>query len=391
MRRGVLLKWQASNASGWGLLALNVFQHWACDPDIEPRIGCPIGPDALSGMDPLREMAIRPAVEASNRFAAELALGDVDLCGRRVVVLDPVGNEFLTTPPFRLGMRTIGRCVFENTQLRDAQHRLERYDSLLCASHWNADLLRANCRIPVTMIHEGIDHSQFFAGPRSGVLDLGHFYIFSGGKIEFRKGQDLVLLAFREFAAHHDDAVLVTAWHSPWPQHSAGFQGRLAHPLVQNAQGELEITRWAVENGIDPRQFIELPRTSNHMMPSILREMHCSVQVSRCEPCTNLPAKEAMACGVPVILANNTGVRDLVDAGNCVPLEYQSPVFGAAARGTEGWGESSVEEIIAALEMLYTDTRARAQIAARGAQWIVEQRRTWRDHAATLKEFLLKL
>jgi hypothetical protein len=40
--------------------------------------------------------------------------------------------------------------------------------------------------------------------------------VFTGGKIEFRKAQHLVLMAFREFAARHDDAVLVAAWHSPW-------------------------------------------------------------------------------------------------------------------------------------------------------------------------------
>ncbi len=40
----------------------------------------------------------------------------------------------------------------------------------------------------------------------------GKFWVFSGGKLDFRKGQDIVLAAFKRFAENHKDAVLVTAW-----------------------------------------------------------------------------------------------------------------------------------------------------------------------------------
>jgi glycosyltransferase involved in cell wall biosynthesis len=193
------------------------------------------------------------------------------------------------------------------------------------------------------MIHEGIDHSLFFPGPRSGVLDPDCFYVFSGGKVEFRKAHDLVILAFREFAARHDDAVLVAAWNSPWPE------------------------------------------------VSVLREMDCALQVSRCEACTNLPAKEAMACGVPVILAKNTGTLDLIDGDNCVALTTQDPVMGQPGMGTDEWGESRVEEIVSALEKLYTDTQMRKRIGAHGVQWIVDHGRTWQTHANKLKAHVLSL
>jgi glycosyltransferase involved in cell wall biosynthesis len=182
--------------------------------------------------------------------------------------------------------------------------------------------------------------------------------VFTGGKIEFRKGQDLVIRAFREFAARHDDAVLVAAWHSPWAGSGAGYGHNLEHALGQDEKGTLQIRRWAIENGIKPHQFIELPLTANSLMAAVLREMDCAIQVSRCEACTNLPAKEAMACGVPVIVPNNTGNR---------------------------------EEIVEALETLYTDTARRKRIGARGAQWILEKQRTWRDHARLLKDHLLSL
>jgi glycosyltransferase involved in cell wall biosynthesis len=92
-----------------------------------------------------------------------------------------------------------------------------------------------------------------------------------------------------------------------------------------------------------------------------------------------------------VILPNNTGTRDLIDADNCLALNSQDRVSGAPGVGTEGWGESRVEEIVEALERLYADTELRRRIGAQGAAWILENRRTWSGHAASLKAHLQTL
>jgi glycosyltransferase involved in cell wall biosynthesis len=387
-----MLRWQAGSLSGWGVLGLNLFEHWAAGPDIQPVMGVPLELRAFPGTSPLRYAAMRPAADASNEFLAALTAGKVDLREQSVLVIDPFGNGAVPAVTYADtgGIHNVARCIFESTRI-ESTAALGPYDSVLCASEWAAGILRAVTDKPVTMIHEGIDHSLFFPGPRSGILDPDCFYVFTGGKIEFRKAQDLVIPAFREFAARHDDAVLVAAWHSPWAGSGAGFQANLPVPLGQDASGAIQIRRWAIENGIQPHQFIDLPLTANSLMPAVLREMDCAIQVSRCEACTNLPAKEAMACGVPVILAVNTGTRDLIDTDNCVALTSQDPVTAPPGVGTDGWGESRVEEIVAALEMLYTDTQRRKRIGARGAQWILEHRRTWRDHAAILKDHLLTL
>lgn len=388
----VMLRWQAGSLSGWGTLGLNLFEHWTAGPDIQPLMGAAIDLRVLPGISPLRYAAMRPAADASNEFVRALTAGTLDLREQAVLVVDPFGNGLVPAVSYadKRGVRNIARCIFESTAI-DSTAALEPYDNLLCASEWAAGILRSVTNKPVTMIHEGIDHSLFFPGPRSGILDPDCFYVFTGGKIEFRKAQDLVLLAFREFAARHDDAVLVAAWHSPWSGLGAGLQGNLQHPLHQDESGALQIRRWAIDNGIEPHQFIELPLTANSLMPAVLREMDCALQISRGEACTNLPAKEAMACGVPVIIPNNTGSRDLIDTDNCIALNSQDPVIAPPGIGTDGWGESRVEEIVAALEALYTDTQRRKSLGARGAQWILEHRRTWRDHAALLKDHLLTL
>lgn len=390
----ILMRWQANSFSGWGVLGMNLFQLWAADPDIQPLMAAPIVPRNLAGIDPLRHTVMQPAVTVANQFLEELAAGKSDLRRLGVVAIDGYGNRFAANVPrgTQVGFRNVARCIFESTRMEDGE-RIKGYDSVLCASQWSAALLRTATDIPVTMIHEGIDHSLFFPGPRSGVLDPECFYVFTGGKVEFRKAQDLVVLAFREFAARHDDAVLVTAWNSPTPEVSVGFQGNLSAPLRADSSGALDLQRWVGENGIPPHQFIALPMMPNFLMPAVLREMDCVLQVSRCEPCTNLPAKEAMACGLPVILADNTGTRDLIDVDNCVRLTSQDPVPGEPGwdTGTDGWGESRVEEIVESLEKLYTDSQLRKRIGARGAAWILERGRTWQAHAAALKSHLLSL
>ena len=96
-----------------------------------------------------------------------------------------------------------------------------------------------------------------------------------------------------------------------------------------------------------------------------------------------------MACGVPVILAPNTGVKDLVDDGNCLPLTRQQPVRNFDQCGTDGWTESDVDEIVESLERLYSDSALRKSIGKRGAEWLLEKDRTWQSHARQVKSLLL--
>ena len=252
-------------------------------------------------------------------------------------------------------------------------------------------MVRARTNRPVSVIYEGIDPSLFCPGSRSGLMSRDKFYIFSGGKIEYRKGHDLVLRAFREFSRHHDDAVLVTAWHSPWPHISVGFKGTLDVPLELDDRGFLNVKKWVADNEIDPSRVVEMFSTPNQLMPTVLREMDVALQPSRAEPCTNLPAMEAMACGLPVIVANNTGVKDLVGRDNCVPLNDQRAIPTVDENyPTDGWGESSIDEIVDALEKLYADKARRENLGASASSWIREHR-TWQKHASELKDLVISL
>jgi glycosyltransferase involved in cell wall biosynthesis len=115
-------------------------------------------------------------------------------------------------------------------------------------------------------------------------------------------------------------------------------------------------------------------------MPNLLRSVDACLALSRAEACTNLPLKEAIACGVPSVIAANTGVNDLrqdVPAGWC---EHQKKVSCRGA-GTEGWGETDVDEALDALEAIFQDSLAAKRRALEGSEWIRSER-TWERFAA---------
>jgi len=387
-KQPILLDWSASNTSGWGIVGLNLFLQWMQDNDLQPLLGAPIGEHDVTGYEPKRLLAAQKAFAESNRFQSDLAR--LRSAGMRLdmPVVKGLGNG-LAYQGGVVGTPNLGRCIFEDTRLEDLNEKLSPYDVVVCASVWNAQLLKANSNKRVELIYEGVDETLFRPGPRTGLLDQKKFYIFSGGKVEYRKGHDLVLLAFKEFSQRHDDAILVTAWHSPWPQLSAGFKGKARAPLELTPEGKIHVKKWVAMNGINPDKVTEIPLIPNPLMPGILCDMDCALFPSRAEACTNLPAKEAMACGVPVIVAANTGVHDIIDAGNCIPLMHQTPVHDFTECGTESWGESDVGEIINALEHLYADSSLRNKIGRTGAAWIRGRGRTWSNHARLLKSLIM--
>jgi glycosyltransferase involved in cell wall biosynthesis len=385
-RRDVLLNWQLGTGFGWGLLGVSLMGQWAEDPDLRPLMGFPIEPGLLNTVDPLRKLRLGPAIAASNLALQRWGPCDPSIC-LDAIQIDGMGNDFLA-PNLRRSKRMIGRPIFETSAIDTARERLSPYELLLTASTWSARMLEHATGRRVQVIHEGVDVATFCPGPRSGWVDPNRFHVFSGGKIEFRKAPDLVLMAFERFAARHADVTLVTAWQSPWPHLAAGFKGRLAVPVRQVAGGLMDVKGWAGANGIDPDRVVDLGHVPNVLLPSVLREMDVALQPSRAEACTNLAVKEAMACGVPVIAARNTGMLDLLTDANSIPLRDQAPVPAPPGLGTDGWGESDLDEMLEALEFAYRNRSAGAALGAAGRTWLLDHDRTWQGHAAQLKSWL---
>lgn len=373
MRQPVVLHWGISSFFGWGVYGLNLALNWAGDPEIEARTSFPISPDQIV-VDPLRRMALRAFEVQSRQFVDQLKARADQKVGVEAPVLVALGNDFGTSKgPANTelsGRPSIGVVFFEVPHLsQDVLDRARAFPLVVCGSTWNEQVLRAHGLANVTTVIQGIDPTLFHPAPRQGVLS-GRFMVFSGGKLELRKGQDLVMAGFARFAKRHPEALLVTAWHSPWPKLAATLDhSGQAAKISFSDNGKPDLAQWARDNGLADNQFLDLGSVPNALMPPILREMDVALFPNRAEGGTNLVAMEAMACGVPTILSANTGHMDLIDGNNCYALEQQATVSGegGAVGSVAGWGDSDVDEIEEKLERAWRDRTDARRRGERGA------------------------
>jgi glycosyltransferase involved in cell wall biosynthesis len=396
MRRPVVIHWGISSFFGWGVYGLNLALNWArADSGMEARAAFPIPADQIV-IDPLRRATLRPFELQSRRLADQLKERQGQQVNVEATVLMALGNDFgASRGPYETEIRGkpgIGVVFFELPQLDEASlERARAFPLIVCGSTWNAEILKAHGVMQVETVIQGIDPSLFHPASRQGILS-DRFMVFSGGKLELRKGQDLVMAGFARFARRHPEALLVTAWHSPWPQlaRSLDRSGKAA-PLVFGENGKLDGAAWARENGLQDNQYIDLGAIPNALMPPILREMDVALFPNRSEGGTNLVAMEAMACGVPTILSANTGHLDLIDGDNCYALTDQATVAGegAGVGDVAGWGESSVDEIEASLERAWRDRNEARRRGERGAAKLAGY--SWARTADHMKRIILKM
>jgi glycosyltransferase involved in cell wall biosynthesis len=390
MRARVVINWSVSSFTGWGVYGLNLALHWSRDPDLEPMTSIPITPDEIA-VNPIQRKALAPFLALSQALQANLpplgaarfplecpVLTDIDL--------SPNGFEYPIS-----GRPTIGMVFFDTAKLGVAA--IERARSLpliVTGSDWNRRILQAYGLDNVANVLQGVDPALFHPAPSGGWLGE-RFCVFSGGKLEYRKAQDIALAAFRLFAQRHPEALLVTAWHCPWRGLAQTLdQSGLLAPVQFHGDGQIDVAGWARANGIATDQILDLGAVPNHEMPSVLREMDVAVFPNRCEGGTNLVAMECMACGLPVILSRNTGHLDLIEAENCFPLEHQGTLGGhrAGIGAVPGWGESSVEEVVETLETVFADRAEARRRGQRGAATMAKL--TWQQTADQLKALVLQ-
>ncbi len=386
----VMFDWGVSSYFGWGIIGLNLMLNWARRPDLSVCCLMPINPNDLA-LNPLERAIIDPALRQSREAWNRLrGAGKVRV---PYVVLHGLGNNLSASSGAKSGMSvfgtpSIGVPVFESTRFdNDVRERASIYPVVVAASTWNRDVLVDLGIGPVEVILQGVDTTHFHPGPRKGLF-ADRFVVFSGGKLEWRKGQDLVITAFRIFAQRHADALLATAWNSPWPKLAQSLNAnRTLQPIPFTRDGQVDVLAWTQANGISRRQMLNLGSVPNAEMPRILREVDVALFPNRAEGATNLVAMECMACGTPTILSCNTGHRDLIGGENCYALERQKAILHP---GCQGWGESDVDEIVEALETVYQNRAEAQRRGSRGAEMMGE--RTWAQYldklAALIRPYL---
>ena len=312
----LILGYPASSFGGWGIEGLNMLLHWP--GEILTAMPDPVPPELREG-DP-RQPLLERRVAASKNFQARLATHKGAVTAAAPVFL-PLGNEFeayrVAGGVFLSGRPSVGFPYIDEPRIAArCKARLQQYTAIVAASEWNRQVL-ADLGCEARLIHQAVDTALFNPSIRKRRAD-GRFRVFSGGKCEWRKGQDIALRAFARFAARHDDAVLVAAWGSTWREPPMTFAGRTplgAPPGAEN--GTPDFAAWAERAGIKRHQFEVVPPVPNCRIPDVLATVDCAIFPSRAEPGANQPAMECMACGIPTALSRGTGHDDLESPWNC--------------------------------------------------------------------------
>jgi len=299
------------------------------------------------------------------------------------------GHEFVPECPAR-GRVNFGNEVFEQELTDRSVENAKRFDVVFVASNWCLERMREKGIPNGGLLLQGIDTRIF--RPAESKREDQRFVLFSGGKFELRKGQDLVLRAFRVLARKFPDMTLVTSWHNLW-RSSLQTMAASAH-----IRFELKGSAWANQlahlcaiNDIDPQRVVALPPGNPEQMAAAYRKADLGLFPNRCEGATNLVLMEFLACGRPAIVSFNSGHCDVVSDQTAILLKNQRnlEIKDAGNRVTARWKEVSVDDIIAAVEYAYHH-RAETQIlgaraAAELARW--DWARAAQEVLATMKRF----
>lgn len=388
-----ILNWQPSSVHGWGVYGINLALNWLREGRLFPIFSQAFQMELIR-LDPIRQAKFHTLHQATTELERQLLQQPVgQSLNLDLPVVHALANGLKTNSSFNQQM-LISSCLtgvvfFEDTNLTlDAFQRANLYRLIITGSTWNQRVLEANGCQNVTTIMQGVDHTIFHAENRASPTPE-RFLVFSGGKLEFRKGQDLVVKAFSRFVEIYPDAVLVTAWHSPWQNLAQELDhSGITTPIVYDQNGRVNVSDWLIQNGIPSQNFMDLGLIPNNQIANTIRQMDLALFPNRAEGGTNLVAMECMACGIPVILSGNTGHLDLVQDGNCLILKDQKPVSHFKV-GTDGWGESQVDEIMDHLIFAYNNRDYIAHIGAQGADFMKQY--SWEKQSAKLGDLILAL
>ena len=241
------------------------------------------------------------------------------------------GDEFQPFVPEIPPPAHVGFTVFEANSFPPSLIEWvgRNYRSLATGSSYCAEVLRSHGLGNVSTVLHGVDTQLFQPRdePRSFLQD--RFVVFSGGKFEFRKGQDIVIRAFKVFQDRHADVMLVNCWHNRW---AATRDTMKSSKLIDYHAPTTDSHRsWISEllasNGIDLARVITIGKRDHRLLPLVYHATDLGLFPNRVEGGTNMVLMEYMACGKPVIASFNSGHKDILRPENAVLIEGHSPML----------------------------------------------------------------
>ena len=202
---------------------------------------------------------------------------------------------FVVNPDFSKARRglwgnpSIGHFYYEKEELTDEmiQNMKRDFDLMIAGSKWNEKILRDHGIENVKTIQQGVDREIFNKkGKTSPYGD--NFVLFSGGKFEHRKAQDIAYAAFKVAKERHGDICLVTTWTNLFDKDAKIL-------------------------GVGEKDIYHMGLMDQKGLAGVMCDSDIGVFPNRCEGGTNLVLMEYLACGRPVVANDSTGQKDVLD------------------------------------------------------------------------------
>lgn len=253
------------------------------------------------------------------------------------------------------GRENYGYTFFENELTDNSIENAKKYDLVLGGSRWCRDRMLEKGINNCAVLIQGIDPVNFY--PISEEKSQDDFVVFSGGKFELRKGQDLILNAIKILQEKYADIFLVNCWYNIWPQ-SMQLMNCSRYMKFEYKEGcsWKETMNHVYEiNGLDPARIETCELVANEKQREMYKKTDIGVFPNRCEGGTNLVLMEYMACAKPVIASHTSGHKDIVSANNALLLDELQDINLVDADGKlfGRWQEPSLEQLVSTIEYAY--------------------------------------
>ncbi len=321
--------------------------------------------------------------EFARRCEFEAVLPDTpDLAGKQIDghVLVVAAGQMETYCPLR-GAFNYAMGMFDHELLPEAREKAAAFDLVFTGSRWCAGHLRQAGISQAVPFLQGVDTALFSPDPAAdlmvGAPSERPFLVFSGGKLEHRKGHDLTIAAMRILQERYPDIILVTVWGNYLGAPSIRSLAASPHIRFAWEEGVSDPAGrdLCLLNGLDPARVICCGPLSHPDLAAVYRRCHLGLFPSRCEAATNMVMCEFMACGRPVVASGHYGHADVLGPDYAFVLEPRHHLGTLQA-------EVSVEEIVQAVELAYHHRSTLPAIGARARSAM--ERLTWADAAETI-------
>lgn len=262
-----------------------------------------------------------------------------------------------------------GMPIFEvNGFTQQEVVHLNSLDHIIVNSQWASSIVQQYCKTPVSVAPLGVDISVF--KPDTRHIEKKDFMFLNVGKMEKRKGHDILIDAFNKAFTKNMDVKLYLLWDNQFPNCNRQYWIDLAKKSRMGSQ-------------IYPLARIPDPDT----VVMLMQQADCGVFPFRAEG-WNLPLLEMMACNKPVIATNYSAPTEYLKEENAYLLDYEMESAQdnewKQFNGQFQWAKPNVDQLVEWMRYVYKQRPANLQGVLTAKQY------TWTNSATQTLKILQK-